>query len=317
MSNLRPKCLGAMARGGAVGLLAVATLLPGSAAVASGPIKPPTPPTASLPTVDANGVLHYSHLPFASSKLTTLHGTRSPDGTCHFANTVSGVEGQDIFSEEVSFDPVNCIQGTLSGVLTAAGAAVVQAMDSAASSAATDATSAASGLAASRAIYGSSANQSQATASTTYSHYAHSKGRWVDPIYITITSLTANIGWNSTSTHWTSAWGQNVAYKFPWDGWTTSGTPPVVLQSGSGGSVFSDASETFRNVDFELVLVATMGVTAYAACGFNANPAVFDHYREIKGNPSGSWTASWNDSKTGGCSNLVHHSDDNGSGTTT
>ena len=278
--------------------------------------RPALPSKASaalvaLPTIDPDGTVHYPHLPFSTATSTISTGRRSADGACHFASSFSGKAGTSVYSSEVSFNPITCVQETMSGELTIEGKASLLESNLKA-----ELSGQMTGRSTLQQIPNPSLQKSTPTSASLVTNTSHTKGRWVDPVYITITSLSVNLQWASDGTSWVWATGYNQPYQFSWDGWTNSGTPPFTPYSSgtNGNSVSSPGSEWFRNVDFEAVLLLTMGFAAYAACGFNTDPAIFEHYREMKGNPDGGWVASANDAKTGGCSNLVHHDDDNGWG---
>lgn len=158
---------------------------------------------------------------------------------------------------------------------------------------------------------------STAVSGVTRTSKAYGGSRWVDPLFIVITALTIDLTWNHNGRSVPSASYVIKPYKFKYDGWTTSGTPhpPFTFKRGS---VNVTASETFKNVDFEQLLLYLASLlpfpaslsaetTVYAACGFDASPAVFKHTESITGKADGSYSWSYSDSKKGGCSDLVHH----------
>lgn len=103
-----------------------------------------------------------------------------------------------------------------------------------------------------------------------------------------------------------------MPYEFRYDGWSNSGTPHPPFNFATT-SVSVQANETFRNTDFEQMMLAVSagfpGGTAavFAACGFNASPAVFNLRNYIRGNADGSYYWSYSDSRSGGCADLVRH----------
>ncbi|WP_075738356.1 hypothetical protein [Streptomyces acidiscabies] len=73
------------------------------------------------------------------------------------------------------------------------------------------------------------------------------------------------------------------------------------------GGWSTGGAETFRNNDFENYVIAALGPSGWAACGFNTDTAVFKHNVHVTGLRNGDYQSKWSDSKAGGCSNLVHH----------
>ena len=167
----------------------------------------------------------------------------------------------------------------------------------------------------------SSATQLQAAAAA-QTWTAHSKGRFVDPLFITITSMSTNVGWSGSKSI-SSLSGYNVGYYFWGDKWSYSGNPPLVVQynNASRNYAWSDAYGYFRNTDFRQILLAAAApygpgavAAVYAACGFTNSPAVFEHWQEVVVHHGGGFETYHGESKTGACVGLTHYSDDSGAG---
>jgi len=113
---------------------------------------------------------------------------------------------------------------------------------------------------------GSSAEPSNtpSSAATVQYQLAHMKTSWIDPLTITITSLTANLKWPLYGSCATS-YGRNNSYEFAWDGWSNTGVPPVRITSNCS-TWTSSGSETFTNVDFEQYLLAGLRPSPTRRC---------------------------------------------------
>ncbi len=274
-------------------------------------------PSASpvLPmTVDATGWIHYENLEITSlalkdRKVATVSGRRDKDGSCVFGEnarlTLGGPAG---YSEEVAFNPNTCQAKVESGTLsqsaegnqpnTNPNTGLIETSESTPVGTASTPSSA-----------------SVAGPATTQSFADFEKVSYVDPLDITITSLTNNLHWESSNNRITEANATGVSYKFAWDNWSASNMTWTWWGYPSYPSYTEDqVAQTFYNTDFEAVIVAIMGYAGYAACGFDSSPATFYLAPQVKGTPSGYYYYGHLNSVSGGCSDLVHFRENHGSG---
>jgi hypothetical protein len=145
---------------------------------------------------------------------------------------------------------------------------------------------------------------------------AFSKDQYTDPINIGITSQTLNLSWtwNPLTSRITSYGTSPVHQEFEWDGWSNPTLSYSTLLNGTSSSVTTLGYHSASNTDFENLLVATGysfggpvgGAIAFALCGFSSAPAVFTQNQYLTGTSQGIYLQGNNDTKTGGCSNLVH-----------
>lgn len=253
-----------------------------------------------------------STLGLTSQTVTTLTGSFSSDGTCNISESSTPVSASTLgmdYSEETGYNPVTCQERELSGQLSPAAAALAATLNP--QDVQPD-TPTGSGLAPA-----STSSASPAAAAATSPQRAYTRTAWVDPFHIVITSMAANLQWPLFGSN-SGLTGRNNPYEFPLDGWSNSGQPPlkiVALSDGSGWS--STAAETFKNRDFEYALFILLGPAAFVACGFTADQAVFTHSDTVIGYRRDARGGGFNDSKKGGCANLVHHAKYGGFGWTT
>jgi hypothetical protein len=146
-----------------------------------------------------------------------------------------------------------------------------------------------------------------AAAASIYNRYL--KTRWIDPINITISSQTVALQWTGT------AW-RKWAYKRDSFKGCVAGACLDKTYIVSGSDSFTtltngwrkQANVHFRNTSFAKWVAAVLGLTGWAACGFPTSfTANFHHQDIVTGYKSGSSAWSWSDSKSGACTNLVHH----------
>ncbi|MFB0620017.1 hypothetical protein [Streptomyces sp. AGS-58] len=283
------------------------------------PTATPTPtPTASstgVPGVEigSDGWITYSD-DDATSKfgvtgtVSTVDGTVQSDGTCQFDGSVTGSSSGTAYEQEVGYNPTTCQERIRTGTISASQeASLVSPADTNATPETPQADSTAGDTGATVDPASgpfSDTGAADAASSTPYSN-AHTKTAWIDPVNITITSLTTNLRWPLYG-HGGTLSARNNAYKFKWDGWSTSGTPKPSFSTQSDGWGTGGA-ETFKNTDFEHIVIALLGPSGWAACGFSTDTAVFKHNVHVYGKRNGNEVSTWHDSKAGGCSNLVHH----------
>lgn len=303
-----------------VALVAVAAIAVPTTASAATNVPTPSPkaPTTTSDvlgvTVDADGWLHYTKilansLHLQGAKTRTVVGKHTADGGCTFDDHASQASSRSVngFSEETAFNPKTCQESIVEGTLTASGLAALQA----ASPTSASSTDVVTGTAPS-----TGGAKNAVTPNSLISYAAFEKVSWVDPLDITITSLADNLGWTSDGSSDVSAGYNGVPYKFWADGWSDSGV------NGSWGgcvgagctTIEASVTDTWRNTDFEAVLLLTMGAAAYAACGFDTSAATFYLNPYIYGYNNGYYSWGHGQSASGGCSDLVHFRENHGGG---
>jgi hypothetical protein len=151
-------------------------------------------------------------------------------------------------------------------------------------------------------------------AATSYSS-AHTKTAWIDPVNITITSLAGNLRWPLYGAGRTLT-GRVNPYEFRYDGWSSTGPSPIRFPSLPGDAGWSmRETDSFTNRDFAALVYFLLGAAGWAACGFHLSAtAHFHHDVTVRGYRNGNRGWAWNDSKSGACSNLVHHRESDGFG---
>lgn len=280
---------------GAVGAVSViAGAQPAGAAdqsptVSASDAPPPSRPVLKWPVNDGDGWIHYPDpvLPKALGKKsiqpTLVKGSRDAAGNCLFSDTqIVPPGGSGFFSEDVAFNPTNCDRLVLTSPL-----------DVAASTALSQLTGEVA------------PPRLNAAASNSAGPVGSQKSSWVDPIEITITSLAANAAVNYDG-QGNDAYSANP-YVFRYDGWT--GGPPVLWPRDFGHDPFQlTASITNYNRDFAALMIAIGGPLAWAACGFPSSTlATFSHFEVVDVYKNGQVVGQDADTKSGACSNLVHH----------
>jgi hypothetical protein len=263
-------------------------------------------------TVTADGWIHYASLVdkagIASSSATTstatVKGTRVGAG-CQlpYAGEWTPEQGQ-VFIEETDFRPETCesrirvtrvTQNQVGAISRASGESlnksVVTTPTNAANAALTNATPAA--------------------ALTTY--LAHNKTLWIDPINITIASQAVNLKWKSNKTL-VDTRANRYGFVGKIVGVPVDKTRLVSSSTSTSGVTFT-ANATFENTDFANWVTIILGAAGWAACGFPSSPLATFRFKDvITGSAGATFTYSWSDSKSGACTNLVHHGQDVGSG---
>ncbi|MFD5537045.1 hypothetical protein ACFWIJ_04105 [Streptomyces sp. NPDC127079] len=301
------------------------TVSPGCGSPTPTPTGSPSPSASStgIPgvAIGADGWITYTDDATSRFGVTgtvaTITGTVDSDGNCTFGYSGDTSSASTTYQQEVGYNPSTCQDRILTGSITPTQeASLVSPTDT--NDVPETPQSASSTGDASAAVTAAAQpfdeNGSAVTASGTSYSNAHTKTAWIDPINITITSLTTNLRWplygatgNLTA--------RNNAYKFKYDGWSTSGTPTPKFSTVSGGWGTGGA-ETFKNNDFEDLVITLLGPAGWAACGFDSSTAVFKHNVHVYGYRNGDAHHTWSDSKAGGCSNLVHHRTSTGFGWT-
>lgn len=233
---------------------------------------------------------------------TTVRGSRNTAGNCVFSGSTVA-SGAPTYSEEVAFNPTTCASKVTTGTITAAAATRLASTDVASNSNGSSMSTAAAAT-----------SQKMVAAATSY-RSAHTVTKWIDPVNITITRQAINLKWPLYGAGGTlsSSW---PAYKFRYDGWSVSGPHFSGFKSLSGNTGwYVSANSHFTNYDFAAIIYALLGLSGWLACGAHfSTRADFYHNVTVRGYRSGSRGHSWSDSKSGACSNLVHHATSNGYG---
>jgi len=256
--------------------------------------------------VTADGWVHYtSVLGMVGGTGTTskFKGVRDDSGSCSISGSdaetasISGLK----YTEEVAYNPSTCESTVVTGKITAAQLSKIATLTGDPNAANIAATAPA---AASATVSGS--NQ-VAAASTVYSRYLRTS--WIDPINITISSQKAGAQWTSAALQ---KWAVTRSSYKGCIGSVCLDKTYIVSNSQSAASVTGGwkvaGNVHFRNTSFALWVVAAEGPAGWAACGFpTSNQADFHHTDYVTGLKAGGSNWSWNDTKSGACTNLVHH----------
>ncbi|UXY27189.1 hypothetical protein [Streptomyces sp. HUAS TT20] len=304
-----------------VSKFAAGTVNPGCGTTSPSPT--PSASSTGVPGVDigSDGWITYSDDATTKFGITgtvkTVNGSVQTDGTCQFDGSTTSSSSGTSYEQEVGYNPSTCQERVLTGTITpnqeASLASPADTNDTPETPQSASSTGDASDTVTPAAQPYNESGAAEAASSTPYSN-AHTKTAWIDPVNITITSLTTNLRWPLYG-HVGTLSARNNAYKFKYDGWSTSGTPQPKFSYQSDGWGTGGA-ETFKNTDFEKIVLFLLGPSGWASCGFSTDTAVFKHNVHVYGKKNGSRVSAWHDSKAGGCSNLVHHRTSNGFGWT-
>ncbi len=258
--------------------------------------------------VTSDGWIHYKSDLQALGKrahVVDVTGTKGSDGSCTWSGSDSGDDSVPTTTitvrEEVAFNPATCQSTYLEADLTPAdGALYADAAPLATAPQGLDNT-----------VKGA---DPQAAALTTYTRWYQTI--WEDPIQIDITWEKVALKWNSSS----RLAAQHKPYGF-W-GCLPGGYCPDRTYIDSSANYYGTYSNRFEysgvssmhNSTFSQWVRAILGPAGWAACGFTwTNRADFDHDVQVVGYKTGSWASNWNDTKSGACTNLVHHDEKTGS----
>ncbi|MBM0277625.1 hypothetical protein [Micromonospora tarensis] len=242
-----------------------------------------------------------------SGKTSRVAGVRGKDGACALSGSAQASSGSSrtTYTEEVAYNPATCEFDVLVGDLTAEQAATLRSLTGAAASDVSS-TKGAADASSPRGTTGDNA------AAATYSRYL--KTSWIDPIDITISSQSVGLRWSNTQ--WLNWAYQRDSFKGCIGSVCLDET--YIVSGSDSLATLSDgwtknANVHFQNVSFALWVVAILGPTGWAACGFpSSSQADFYHTDSVTGRTSGASSWNWNDSKSGACTNLVHHGDETG-----
>jgi len=291
------------------------------ASSASSDAQTPSSTLTSIPgvSVDAAGTFHYtdtlsSKAGISNPVTSVLQGVRNSSGACVFSG--SNFSGSQ-YEEEVAFNPSSCQETLVSGQLTSNGSAALAAMSPGISTANSLPTSQVGTPALSQ-FNGDSAKLIPNASSTTYngSWSAFSKVAFIDPVNLTIVSLSNNFTWKISGSSVVSGSTTPSAYMehIGGDVTTSTGSGTYYVNLGAGNAIESFTYNNWTNSDFEAWVVAVLGTAGYAACGFNSNPAMFYLAPNVTGYNNATYNTSWSDTVSGGCTNLVHFNSLSGPG---
>jgi len=263
-------------------------------------------------TVTSDGWIQYDSVLSqvgASAEVSSVAGQRDASGACTSTGASSSratTSTAVVYTEEVAFNPLTCDSRVATSVLTPAQSSQIEALTSSSPSTSSPSMSSTERAAANTAASSANATTSLATA-TVYSRWL--KTAWIDPINITISSQRAGLRW--TSTAWSYWQYKRDSFKGCIGGVCLDETYIVsgsnALSYVANGWQFN-AKVHFRNTSFALWVVAILGPTGWAACGFPlSSQADFYHSDTVTGYKSGASAWNWSDSKSGACTNLVHH----------
>lgn len=270
----------------------------------------PKDPTANHTTAQQNlsvtrdGWIHYPSLltkaGLASAKSTTgkAKGTRV-GGVCQisYSGTWTTAQGE-VFIEETAFRPKTCESRIRITRVTRGQAGKI---------------SIASHGSLGNVGTTSSVGKKFTPTATLTNYLGHNKTLWIDPINITIASQAANLKWKSNKT-FVSERANRYGFVGKILGLAVD-TTRVTSSSTSRSGVAFTAKATFKNTDFSTWVTRLLGPAGWAACGFPETPlATFNFKNKITGTAGAKFTYSLSDSKSGACTNLVHHGQNVGAG---
>ena len=308
MSFIRTKSMAVAIAMATSGL--VASIGPASSAASNSEALSST--LISIPgvSVDADGTFHYTNALSSPQDLsgavtTVVQGTRNASGSCVFSDpSSSGAH----FGTEIAYNPTTCQDTTLFGQLTAKGIADLAVISPVTTPSPT-------------AVTKFVAPASQSSAVVTPSSYdgwqsAYNKVAFIDPINLTIVSLSNNFTWeingtgviygNTTASAYMEHFGGDVTTS------TGFGTSYTNIQGTYG--IQSTTWNSWTNSDFEAWMVFFSGNAGYAACGFNSSPSQFYIAPTVTGNSDTTFTHSDVHTKSGGCTDLIHTNYNSGYG---
>ena len=309
-----------------------------------GEISGSTPPPAGTATpnfsVSSDGTIDYHQggemASLHATHLVThqLQGQRAPSGGCTFAQPpqFAPPNSSPTYQTELSFNPGTCVEVLQTGDVTQSALDKLDAASAPGEPAprpgatiTARSSSAANGVSRRSDTIRAPRRRPvspQARAADAWK-WAYVETSFVDPVGITITRDTNDLGWYP---HGNGNVAEGVAYPydFPYDGWSSRGPNQNLnyygasaFPPGVGAGWVLNTWAQFRNTDFEEIVVALFGVAGYAMCGFDSSAAVFTHNTNVYGLNSGGRGYWQGDSVTGGCSDLVHHNVASGFGYST
>jgi len=242
----------------------------------------------------------------AAQTVSTIQGKATAAGDCSFTGSLTPTTAAGAYAVEVGYNPRTCQQQIAVGVGQSAD--VVNGVNVLPSTGIVTGSSSVSAL-----VPAAKVPARSYTAAAVAYQSGYTKTRWIDPINVTITSLTANLKWPVGNAGGTIS-SRGNPYAFKYDGWRSTGLNAVSYPALAGGKGWSyTATDKFTNKDFATIIYEFFGAPGWAACGFKLTvTAHFNHSDTVSGIRAGAGavTGAWNDTKDGACSNLVHHAAD-------
>ena len=250
--------------------------------------------------MEANGWIAYNNTDATTLTLTdkqtfSVSGKLNASGNCTLAFTEPSIPaGDSAVVSETSYNPTLCEATYAMGVTTPAEAISLGATPSMGANAA-----------------------NLAVPLNEYNNKVYYKTEYIDPFFITITSLAVNLSYNYSSsgvlgTHSTGGDG----YHFAYDGWSG---PAATFSGGINGgtTVFGSGYYQQTNTDFATYMDLAFG---FPVCGLSTT-AVFTENQTVadaaglNGNSPPAPSGGNLDTVGGACSSLVHFGSEIGQGT--
>jgi hypothetical protein len=285
-----------------VALASVSCVLAAQNAASAAPAKPSSSSSSALAdlglAVSADGWISYTKpqantLPLTNVKVKTVKESRTPAGDCSITSDSTPVAA-GTYTEQIAFNPNTCQSKILVGTLDPATMAKLMA------------TTGGAGVDKTAPVAGAATKAGVVTPAVTYYETAHTQTKWIDPVNIDITWLGLNFTWPLYGAGGTLS-ANATAYAFPYDGWSKSG-PYFGPFTGVSGGWYISSNAHFINYDFAALVIALLGISGWLACGApTSTRADFYHNVTVYGYSNDTKNHAWNDSKSGACSNLVHH----------
>lgn len=261
------------------------------------------------PAVEEDGWVRYvntltSRVGLVGGFKQSVAGERDGDGHCVFGGkqSVSPDNAHGVLVEDVAFNPTTCERVTITVDVTPEAATQLESFFGGTSRLPVDAVGPGERTPSASAVSGQGVYPCSGPQGST-------KSAWIDPVQLTITALSANVGlnWDCAGTDAYSA----AEYRFPYDGWSADPVVNSVQNFGWEPYQYS-ASQENRNTDFAMIVSVASGLAwpfAWAACGFPTSfQATFRHHDVVDVyKDTGNVTGAWSDSAAGACSTLVHH----------
>ncbi|MEJ0014531.1 MAG: hypothetical protein WDN07_02970 [Actinomycetota bacterium] len=262
-------------------------------------------------SVDASGTFHYTNTLSSPQDLSgavtsVVQGTRNSSGACVFSDPNSvGPK----FGTEIAYNPTTCQDTMLFGQLTSKGIADLAAISPASTPSPGTSTK----------LAGGAAQPSAALSPASYDGWqsAYNKVAFIDPINLTIVSLSNNFTWeiSGSSVIYGNTTPSAYLEHFGGDVTTSTGFGTSYTNIGGAYGIQSTTWNSWTNSDFEAWMVFFLGAPGYAACGFNSSSSQFYIAPTVTGNSDTTFTHSDVHTKSGGCTDLIHTNYNSGYGT--
>lgn len=281
-----------------------------------------TPAPATITTTSDGWILYPSVLDRIALSGTSKDRARSQTvkgkiegGICTLQMSGTASTTAQLHLEESAYQPSTCQFRVTTTPLSASETAALATIGSTSGSISVSSSSRAAAPDAGPRVVGAPAATSLAvTAASSYT--GHVQGQWWDPINIKIAHQTVNMGWNyyaSPYTWWSNTYGFAAWLPTPPGVWIYDETYYKSGSSSRSGANFS-ANANMQNDSFLYWVLYTFGPTGWTACGFPSRPRANFYLNESITAVGSSFNYSVSDSKSGACTNLVHHDQNIGGG---